>query len=96
MLDLHAEGFDPRMTVEDEPDRADRDKVYSAQVGEHMARIRLRLRPRPTTPGAQADEVDRVGGRDAGDLLRGTLAGDDHVRDLLRDVTALVDGVAAR
>ncbi|PSL57420.1 putative NADPH-quinone reductase [Saccharothrix carnea] len=39
VLDLHAEGFDPRMTPEDEPDWADRDKVYSAQVRAHMDRI---------------------------------------------------------
>ncbi|MEU0939133.1 NAD(P)H oxidoreductase [Embleya sp. NPDC005971] len=39
VLDLHADGFDPRMTVEDEPDWADRDKVYSAEVRAHMARI---------------------------------------------------------
>ncbi|MFE9748008.1 NAD(P)H oxidoreductase [Saccharothrix saharensis] len=39
LLDLHGEGFDPRMTIEDEPDWADRDKVYSASVRAHMARI---------------------------------------------------------
>ncbi|MFI6587237.1 NAD(P)H oxidoreductase [Embleya sp. NPDC050493] len=39
VLDLHADGFDPRMTIEDEPDWADRDKVYSAEVRAHMARI---------------------------------------------------------
>ncbi|KAB2348511.1 NAD(P)H oxidoreductase [Actinomadura rudentiformis] len=39
LLDLHAEGFDPRMTLEDEPDWTDRDKVYSAEVREHMRRI---------------------------------------------------------
>ncbi|OPC84569.1 NADPH oxidoreductase [Embleya scabrispora] len=39
VLDLHAEGFDPRMTVEDEPDWSDRDKLYSPEVRAHMARI---------------------------------------------------------
>ena len=37
--DLHAEGFDPRMTPEDEPDWGDPDKVYSAGVRDHMERI---------------------------------------------------------
>ncbi|MFF2812270.1 NAD(P)H oxidoreductase [Streptomyces sp. NPDC058000] len=40
VLDLHAEGFDPRMTTEDEPDWADRDKPYSHQVRAHMARVK--------------------------------------------------------
>jgi NAD(P)H dehydrogenase (quinone) len=39
LLDLHAEGFDPRMTSEDEPDWADRGKAYSAEVRAHMRRI---------------------------------------------------------
>lgn len=39
VLDLHAEGFDPRMTVADEPDWGDRDKTYSAEVRAHMRRI---------------------------------------------------------
>ncbi|TPQ18876.1 NAD(P)H oxidoreductase [Streptomyces sporangiiformans] len=39
VLDLHAEGFDPRMSPADEPDWADRDKVYSAEVHAHMRRI---------------------------------------------------------
>ncbi|MFI5685572.1 NAD(P)H oxidoreductase [Streptomyces sp. NPDC051636] len=39
LLDLHAEGFDPRMTTLDEPDWADHDKVYSPEVRAHMARI---------------------------------------------------------
>ena len=39
LLDLHAEGFDPRMTVSDEPDWADPDKIYSAEVREHMRRV---------------------------------------------------------
>lgn len=38
-LDLHAEGFDPRMTLADEPDWDDPDKVYSAEVESHMQRI---------------------------------------------------------
>lgn len=38
-LDLHAEGFDPRMTLIDEPDWDDPDKVYSAEVESHMRRI---------------------------------------------------------
>ena len=152
LLDLHAEGFDPRMTVEDEPDWADPDKVYSAGVREHMARIeaadlllvvfpvwwfgppailkgwidrvwnhgfaygRGRSRPagkrmrwvglagetRETFAERGMDDVlDRqlrvgvshyCGIEDASlTLLHGTLAGDDHVRGLLRDVTGLVD-----
>ncbi|MFG1997957.1 NAD(P)H oxidoreductase [Spirillospora sp. NPDC048911] len=39
VLDLYAEGFDPRLTPPDEPDWTDRDKVYSAEVREHMRRI---------------------------------------------------------
>jgi putative NADPH-quinone reductase len=39
LLDLHAEGFDPRMTVADQPDWNDRDKVYSEEVRRHQARI---------------------------------------------------------
>ncbi|WP_433274371.1 NAD(P)H oxidoreductase [Actinosynnema sp. CS-041913] len=39
LLDLHAEGFDPRMSSEDEPDWADAGKVYSPEVRAHMARI---------------------------------------------------------
>ncbi|MEV4201180.1 NAD(P)H oxidoreductase [Micromonospora globbae] len=39
LLDLHVEGFDPRMTVADEPDWADREKVYSAEVRAHMRRV---------------------------------------------------------
>ncbi|MGI5220425.1 NAD(P)H oxidoreductase [Nocardia sp. CA-290969] len=38
-LDLHAEGFDPRMTVADQPDWNDREKVYSPEVEDHMRRI---------------------------------------------------------
>ncbi|WP_054815660.1 NAD(P)H oxidoreductase [Nocardia arizonensis] len=39
LLDLNGEGFDPRMTVADQPDWNDRDKVYSAEVGAHMDRM---------------------------------------------------------
>ncbi|KJY31471.1 NADPH oxidoreductase [Streptomyces sp. NRRL S-495] len=39
LLDLYAEGFDPRTGPEDEPDWADRDKEYSPEVRSHMARI---------------------------------------------------------
>lgn len=39
VLDLHAEGFDPRMTSDDEPDWGDRDKRYSDEVQAQMARI---------------------------------------------------------
>lgn len=39
LLDLQAEGFDPRMTVADQPDWDDREKVYSPEVQAHMERI---------------------------------------------------------
>ncbi|MCJ0873564.1 NAD(P)H oxidoreductase [Streptomyces sp. AP-93] len=39
VLDLHAEGFDPRMGAEDEPDWSDPDKEYSAETRAHMDRI---------------------------------------------------------
>ncbi|GAA0372830.1 NAD(P)H oxidoreductase [Streptomyces blastmyceticus] len=39
LLDLYAEGFDPRTGPEDEPDWADRDKEYSPEVRAHMDRI---------------------------------------------------------
>lgn len=39
LLDLRAEGFDPRMTVADQPDWDDRDKTYSPEVQAHMARV---------------------------------------------------------
>ncbi|MBT2446850.1 NAD(P)H oxidoreductase [Streptomyces sp. ISL-43] len=39
VLDLHAEGFDPRMGPEDEPDWSDPGKEYSAGTRAHMARI---------------------------------------------------------
>jgi putative NADPH-quinone reductase len=40
LLDLHAEGFDPRMTTADEPDWDDAGKRYSPEVEGHLARIR--------------------------------------------------------
>ncbi|GAB3994718.1 NAD(P)H oxidoreductase [Glycomyces albus] len=39
VLDLHAEGFDPLMTVADQPDWDDRDKVYSDLARSHQRRI---------------------------------------------------------
>lgn len=39
LLDLHAEGFDPRMNVSDQPDWGDRDKTYSDEAHAHMRRI---------------------------------------------------------
>ncbi|MFI9150535.1 NAD(P)H oxidoreductase [Streptomyces sp. NPDC053367] len=39
LLDLHGEGFDPRMTVEDQPDWGDREKTYSEETRAHMRRI---------------------------------------------------------
>lgn len=39
LLDLHAEGFDPRMSAADQPDWGDRDKAYSDEVQAHMRRI---------------------------------------------------------
>jgi putative NADPH-quinone reductase len=39
LMNLHTEGFDPRMTVADQPDWDDRDKVYSPEVQAHMARV---------------------------------------------------------
>lgn len=39
LLDLHAENFDPRMTVDDEPDWTNRDKSYSAGTQAHMRRV---------------------------------------------------------
>ncbi|WP_330182703.1 NAD(P)H oxidoreductase [Nocardia sp. NBC_01503] len=39
LLDLHAEGFDPRMNTEDQPDWNDRDKPYSPEVEDHMRRV---------------------------------------------------------
>ncbi|WP_235946635.1 NAD(P)H oxidoreductase [Nocardia terrae] len=39
LLDLHAEGFDPRMTVADQPDWGNREKSYSPEVHHHMDRI---------------------------------------------------------
>jgi NAD(P)H dehydrogenase (quinone) len=39
LLDLHREGFDPRMSVADQPDWGNREKVYSAETEAHMARM---------------------------------------------------------
>ncbi|WP_084965928.1 NAD(P)H oxidoreductase [Thermoactinospora rubra] len=39
LLDLHAEGFDPRMTTADEPDWADPAKPYSPEVHAHFERL---------------------------------------------------------
>ncbi|SDD55134.1 NAD(P)H oxidoreductase [Glycomyces harbinensis] len=39
LLDLRAEGFDPRMTEADQPDWNDRDKAYSPEVRAHMERV---------------------------------------------------------
>ncbi|OKI81376.1 NAD(P)H oxidoreductase [Streptomyces sp. CB02414] len=39
LLDLHAEGFDPRMTVADQPDWGNREKRYSDETHAHMRRI---------------------------------------------------------
>ncbi|MFG2621891.1 NAD(P)H oxidoreductase [Streptomyces sp. NPDC048507] len=39
LLDLHAEGFDPRMNVEDQPDWGNREKPYSDETHTHMRRI---------------------------------------------------------
>ncbi|MET9592002.1 NAD(P)H oxidoreductase [Streptomyces sp. NPDC006516] len=39
LLDLHAEGFDPRMTVADQPEWGDRDKRYSDETHAHMRRL---------------------------------------------------------
>ncbi|TCJ93721.1 NAD(P)H oxidoreductase [Nocardia alba] len=38
-LDLHAENFDPRMTVADQPEWGNRDKVYSPTAESHMRRM---------------------------------------------------------
>ncbi|MDI3403187.1 NAD(P)H oxidoreductase [Streptomyces cavernicola] len=39
MLDLYAEGFDPRLGEPDEPDWEDREKRYSPEVHAHMERV---------------------------------------------------------
>ncbi|WP_026928639.1 NAD(P)H oxidoreductase [Glycomyces tenuis] len=39
LLDLQAEGFDPRNSAADEPDYGNRDKVYSEEVHRHIARV---------------------------------------------------------
>ncbi|MFF7178023.1 NAD(P)H oxidoreductase [Streptomyces sp. NPDC008121] len=38
-LDLHAEGFDPRMNTSDQPDWGNREKPYSDEAHAHMRRI---------------------------------------------------------
>jgi len=38
-LDLYAEGFDPSLAPEDEPDWSDHTKQYSDEVTAHMARV---------------------------------------------------------
>ncbi|OKJ92703.1 NADPH oxidoreductase [Streptomyces sp. CB03234] len=39
LLDLRAEGFDPRMNKSDQPDWSNREKAYSDEVQAHMQRI---------------------------------------------------------
>lgn len=39
ILDLYAEGFNPLMTNEDEPDWGNRDKVYAPETEAHMKRL---------------------------------------------------------
>ncbi|MCP4331838.1 MAG: NAD(P)H oxidoreductase [Gammaproteobacteria bacterium] len=39
IADLHAENFDPRMPIADEPDYGDPEKMYSEEVRSEMARI---------------------------------------------------------
>lgn len=39
VLDLHAEGFDPRMNISDQPDWGNREKLYSGETHAHMQRI---------------------------------------------------------
>ncbi|UGQ11374.1 NAD(P)H oxidoreductase [Yinghuangia sp. ASG 101] len=39
LLNLHAEGFDPRNRPADEPDYGDPDKTYSAEVHAHIGRV---------------------------------------------------------
>ncbi|MCX4980723.1 NAD(P)H oxidoreductase [Streptomyces sp. NBC_00572] len=39
VLDLYAEGFDPALRPEDEPDWENREKVYSPEVRAHMDRV---------------------------------------------------------
>ncbi|MFI1758247.1 NAD(P)H oxidoreductase [Streptomyces sp. NPDC020571] len=39
LLDLHAEGFDPRMNTADQPDWGDREKAYSPEARAHMRRV---------------------------------------------------------
>lgn len=39
VLDLHAEGFDPRNSLADEPDYTNREKVYTDEVHRHIRRV---------------------------------------------------------
>ncbi|MFJ3876742.1 NAD(P)H oxidoreductase [Streptomyces sp. NPDC090077] len=39
LLDLHAEGFDPRMNLSDQPDWGNREKPYSEETHAHMRRM---------------------------------------------------------
>jgi putative NADPH-quinone reductase len=39
LLDLQAEGFDPRNSAADEPDYGDREKRYTEEVHRHIARV---------------------------------------------------------
>ncbi|GAA2802152.1 NAD(P)H oxidoreductase [Streptomyces showdoensis] len=39
VMDLYAEGFDPALRPQDEPDWTDREKTYSPEVHAHMDRI---------------------------------------------------------
>ncbi|MEG8280441.1 NAD(P)H oxidoreductase [Streptomyces sp. AHA2] len=39
LLDLHAEGFDPRMNLADQPDWGNREKRYSDEAHAHMQRV---------------------------------------------------------
>ena len=61
LLDLHAEGFDPRMNSEDQPDWDDRDKVYSAEARAHMARVLAQGDFRPMAGNDEAmDDLKRI------------------------------------
>ena len=50
LLDLHAEGFDPRMNVADQPDWGDREKPYSDEVRAHMRRVSTPMSSSPCSP----------------------------------------------
>lgn len=83
VLDLYAEGFDPRLTPADEPDREDREKRYSPEVHAHMDRI------------AAADEIVVVFPVWHGTELSGIPQAlrPDHVRKVLAEAgAALTEG----